>query len=164
MRKPRLRLAEWTAFVHPQVQQHSMMSSPSPAQAAQSMLPPPQPSPQPPASQPNSARSDPESQGDCDQIGFCSHFLCHLRHTSWLLNLLSLLPLLIPYIGVLSPCAALVPHRRQGASSQAPPPNRRRALPTLGPFRTTASRLQDRSTLQVVRTGGCSPSCPSYPS
>ena len=44
----------------PQVQQHTMMSSPSPVQVQtpQSMPPPPQPSPQPPTSQPNSARCD----------------------------------------------------------------------------------------------------------
>ncbi|XP_061740304.1 mediator of RNA polymerase II transcription subunit 15 isoform X2 [Nerophis ophidion] len=44
-----------------QVQQHAMMSSPSPVQVQnpQSMPPPPQPSPQPPASQPNSVSSGP---------------------------------------------------------------------------------------------------------
>lgn len=46
--------------------------------------------------------------------------------------------------------AALVPHRHLGASSQAPPPSRPRARPTPGPFQTTASRLQDPSTLQVL--------------
>jgi len=43
----------------PQVQQHTMMSSPSPVQVpTPQMPPPPQPSPQPPTSQPNSARYD----------------------------------------------------------------------------------------------------------
>lgn len=48
------------------------------------------------------------------------------------------------------PRAALVPHRHLGASSQAPPPSRPRARPTPGRFQTTASRLQDPSTLQVL--------------
>ncbi|XP_077413488.1 mediator of RNA polymerase II transcription subunit 15-like isoform X2 [Vanacampus margaritifer] len=49
------------AAVTQQVQQHAMMSSPSPVQVQtpQSMPPPPQPSPQPPTSQPNSASSGP---------------------------------------------------------------------------------------------------------
>ncbi|XP_034045862.1 mediator of RNA polymerase II transcription subunit 15-like isoform X2 [Thalassophryne amazonica] len=49
------------ALTAPQVQQHQMMSSPSPVQVQtpQSMPPPPQPSPQPPSSQPNSASSGP---------------------------------------------------------------------------------------------------------